>query len=90
MVFTELGYDRSLNAATEPWAGGSRRAKSTPATVELQERCYTVALQVLERESKWLRGAFLWKWFVGQTRWADYPLDTEEMRALLTESWKDG
>lgn len=87
VVFTELGYDSTANAASRPWEGGSRRG-ATESALALQERCTRVALQVLEEERDWLRGSFLWKWFVGSARRADFKLDTARMRAVIAESWK--
>ncbi|MEM7518101.1 MAG: hypothetical protein AAF368_14410, partial [Planctomycetota bacterium] len=86
VVFTELGYDSTADAAVRPWEGGSRRGAGE-AALALQERCTRVALQVLKEERDWLRGSFLWKWFVGSARRADFKLDTPRMRAVLAESW---
>ena len=45
------------------------------------------ALEVLERENSWLRGAFLWKWFVGPAPGANFVLDAPHTRAVLAEFW---
>ncbi|MCP3915133.1 MAG: hypothetical protein GY711_06230 [bacterium] len=86
VVFTELGYDRSLAAALRPWESGRRRRDDPGAAGVLQERCLSVALGVLEEETTWLRGAFLWKWFVGPSR-SDYRLDRPAIRELMATTW---
>jgi len=92
VVFTELGYDAQAKAACEPWIGrpwhGYESRRHSAAEAELQRRCYAAALDVLERERDWLRGAFLWKWFVGPAPRADFVVDTPALRALLSERWR--
>jgi hypothetical protein len=90
VVFTELGYDRSLAAASRPWESGRASGAEDAAAGLLQRRCLGASLTVLARESNWLRGAFLWKWFVGAPGWndRDFALDTPEVRALLRGAWR--
>lgn len=73
VVFTELGYNRSLAAAREPWAYAQDRGAEAARAEALQVRCLETALAAIEGESAWLRGAILWKWFVGSTRAEDAP-----------------
>lgn len=87
VVFLELGYDRNVSAHLEPWVGA--REAPTEATTELQRRLFAAALDVLHRERKWLRGAFLWKWFVEPTRREDFTLDHPAVRDLLKERWAE-
>ncbi|MCY2961824.1 MAG: hypothetical protein NTY35_16830 [Planctomycetota bacterium] len=68
VVFTELGYNRSLAAAREPWAYAEEHGEAEARAEALQTRCLETALRVIEPESSWLRGAILWKWFVGSSR----------------------
>lgn len=98
VVFTELGYDAHLDTARTPWVGGGGHGRGgpgrtrDPAGLALQRRCLEVALRTLasEGEKDWLRGAFLWKWFAGRTHGAeDFVLDTEAIRATLSEQWLD-
>ena len=84
VVFTELGYHPRRRAAAEPWKGGP----SEPGAAALQHRLLDTALAVLESERDWLRGAFLWKWFVGPAPREDFPIDTPEVRALLRARWE--
>ena len=89
VVFTELGYDVSLVAALEPWKDGRVASELRAVGEAYQERCYRVAFEVLERERAWLRGAFLWKWFVGEPGRGDgsFYVDRQPLRALLQRHW---
>ncbi len=58
IVFTELGYNRSWQAAARPWT----YEVDGPEAEVLQARCLRVALSVIESEPAVL-GVFLWKWF---------------------------
>ncbi len=88
IVFTELGYNTSLAAAARPWEYKGARGKELKAAKELQERCMRIALDVLGKERSWLRGVFLWKWFVGDSRGANFLVDTPEMRGVLRDEWR--
>ena len=89
VVFTELGYNVSLDAARRPWEHATERGAELERARALQRRCLEVALEVLGRERSWLRGAFLWKWFVGETRSENFLVDTGRLRAVLREAWVD-
>ena len=81
-MLTELGYNRSKNAASEPWS------YPVDADMEpLQMRCMTVALRAIEIEPS-IVGSFLWKWFpeprpVGR----NFQLATEGMRSAIGRVW---
>lgn len=85
VVFTELGYSAAPVAALRPWEDPSS-AQLAPA---LQRRCLRVALDVLADEEAWLRGAFLWKWFVDQpyVNEGSFHLDTPELRRVIQDAW---
>ena len=87
VVFTELGYNLSLAAASRPWDYPRAGPGEVKAATELQTRCLRVSLRVIERERAWLRGAFLWKWFVGAAPHANFLLDTPDVRAVLASEW---
>lgn len=84
VILTELGYNNSLQAAAKPW---DYRSSSDPAALALQSRCLQVGLETLDRESSWLRGAFLWKWFVGAAPGENFILDQPHMRAVMSSTW---
>lgn len=88
VVCTELGYDLSLDAARRPWESGWRRRHDDPAAArELQSRCLRIALTEIADEKDWLRGAFLWKWFVGATRHEDFRMQAPELQAVIGSCW---
>jgi len=88
IVFTELGYARGLDAAREPWVGNVARGAARPEAELQQERLLRVALEMLAGEREWLRGAFLWKWFVGPAPRANYVLDRPAVHELLRAVWR--
>ncbi len=87
IVFTELGYNRSLKAASQPW---DHATDPGAAAAELQARCLTAALTAVEAEPA-VVGAFLWKWFpnpysVGRT----FPLATPAIEGVIRNAWASG
>ena len=85
VVFTELGYNRSLSAAREPWDYGV----DGPEAERLQEDLLRVALRAVEAEPA-VVGVFLWKWFpnphpVGR----NFQLATPRLKRAITDVWLD-
>ena len=87
VVFTELGYSASELAASRPWEDPRRGAPLVPG---LQRRCLAISLDILDREREWLRGVFLWKWFVGAShhRAGSFLLDVPELRETIRRAWR--
>lgn len=88
VLFTEIGYDRSADAAREPWKRGD--ADSEPARA-LRARLIEVALERLPREP-WLAGIFWWKWMPGHPyAWdrgdRDFSMRATEAREALARFW---
>ena len=83
IVFTELGYNRSFLAPSEPWQSHTDGPEAEP----LQLACMRSALQAIEGESVVL-GAFLWKWFPAPNRRGNFLLDRPAMKAVLSAAWK--
>ncbi|MBL8862907.1 MAG: hypothetical protein JNK02_12995 [Planctomycetes bacterium] len=90
VVFTELGYNRSLAAAREPWAFATERGAAAARAEALQVRCLEAALSSIAPESGWLRGAILWKWFVGPAPGENFLLQAPATRAAIARSWAGG
>jgi hypothetical protein len=88
VVFTEIGYTTSLEAASRPWADGRVRGPQRAQAEELQQRCLEAALAAIEPEAEWLRGAFLWKWFVGNARGESFRMQSPAMRAVIGKAWR--
>ncbi len=87
VVFTELGYNCSLAAAREPWAYATERGEALARAEALQVRCLDSALESIATESTWLRGAILWKWFVGPTKRENFLMSEPALRVALTRAW---
>jgi hypothetical protein len=82
IVFTELGYNLSAQAATKPWA----YVRGGPEAEAMQTRCLAAALDAVRREPT-VRGAFIWKWFSGRTLGEDFLASTPAMRAVVETAW---
>jgi len=61
VIFTEIGYRSSADAAIEPWAW-PRDESAARVDVETQARCYQAFFATAWQEP-WLAGAFIWKWY---------------------------
>lgn len=83
ILFTELGYNRSHQAAYRPWDDHSDGPEAEP----LQLSCLRGALDVLQREDSGVIGSFLWKWFPGPRRPRNFCLQTEAVQELLKARW---
>ena len=88
VVLTELGYNRSLVAARQPWSHVSAKRADLPSAAELQRRLLRIGLETLAPEREWLRGAFLWKWFAGEAPRANFILDTPDLRGVIQSVWR--
>ena len=89
VLFTELGYNHSLDTARIPWSGQTSGENDSVAAeaVDLQALCTEIALDAVANEATVL-GAFLWKWFpypspVGR----NYRLATPRMRQVIKHAW---
>jgi hypothetical protein len=63
VLFTEMGYRNSSDAAIEPWRWPNRTERRAGATdAETQARCYEAFFRTFWRRP-WFAGAYIWKWF---------------------------
>lgn len=86
VVFTELGYNRSLRAAHTPWAYQTHGAEAEP----LQTMCLEVALRAVEAEPR-VVGCFLWKWFPPPRRVSrNFQLATPANIEVIKRVWPAG
>ena len=83
ILFAEIGYDVSPDAAREPWR---RNSRETPANRALQRRLMEVALETLE-EQPFVVGMFWWKWIPGQRHGGDFSLRPPEVQEVLRSAW---
>ena len=61
MLFTEIGYKSTNDAAIEPWKWPQDNRAATPST-ETQARCYEAFFKTAWQK-EWLAGAYFWKWY---------------------------
>ena len=58
VLFTEVGYRSTADAAVEPWLWHS----DAPADPALQATCYEAMFETFWNRP-WFAGAYIWKWF---------------------------
>jgi len=61
VVFTEIGYRSTEDAAIEPWKWPQENKDAT-ASAETQARCYEAFFKSAWKK-EWLAGAYFWKWY---------------------------
>ncbi|WP_245588104.1 glycoside hydrolase family 113 [Algoriphagus terrigena] len=60
VLFTEIGYCNSVDAAMEPWVWPNER-KEIQISEEVQALCYEAFFETAWKK-EWLAGVFFWKW----------------------------
>jgi hypothetical protein len=61
VMFTEIGYCNTVDAAKEPWVWPNER-RETELSEEMQALCYEAFFETAWKES-WMAGVFFWKWY---------------------------
>ncbi len=61
VLFTEIGYRSTHDAAIEPWQW-PKAEDSSQACYEAQAECYRAFFQTVW-DKKWLAGVYFWKWY---------------------------
>lgn len=61
VMFTEIGYCNTIDAAEEPWVWPNER-KDVELSEEMQAMCYEAFFETAWKES-WMAGVFFWKWY---------------------------
>lgn len=82
IVFTEIGYKNTADAAIEPWIWPSQVDKEiVNISDEVQANCYEALFEALWHE-EWFGGIYVWKWFHGGHRFTldDFWAYREERR----------
>ncbi|UOG76459.1 hypothetical protein MTX78_07625 [Hymenobacter tibetensis] len=64
VLFTEVGYKTTPDAAIEPWAWPDRTAVFTELDEQTQRTCYEAMFETFWGQP-WFRGTFIWKWYPG-------------------------
>jgi len=84
VLFTEIGYDLSPDAARQPWR---RNSQETAEARALRRLLLEVALERLEREPL-IRGMFWWKWIPGERRRdLDFSMRHPDAQDALRRTW---
>ncbi len=85
IVFTELGYARSVDAAREPWKPAT---DGSTAAVAIRTMLMETAMERIARAPH-VRGLFWWKWLpTGAFFQSDFSMRDDEARAALKRAWK--
>ena len=85
IVFTELGYDISANAAFKPWKSGRKNRLGAG----IQEKCMKSALEAVGRNDRVI-GAFIWKWFAGTAAHENFLASRPPISKLIKSYWSPG
>ncbi|MDX1645276.1 MAG: hypothetical protein R3244_13045, partial [Thermoanaerobaculia bacterium] len=86
ILFAEIGYNRSLEAARQPWA---YEMDESPAARRLRRRLIALAIRRVENAPA-IEGMFWWKWIPGPNHHdRDFSMKDPEARAVLAEMWGD-
>ena len=64
VVFTEIGYKTTPDAAARPWEWPERLAAFETPDEATQARCYEAMFRACWG-LPWLKGVFIWKWYPG-------------------------
>lgn len=84
IVFTELGYNQSLDAPVKPWDHKS----DGPEARKIQSVCLDAALRAIETNPHVL-GSFLWKWFPEpRPAGRNFRLADAHVQRVIREAWK--
>jgi len=88
VVFTEIGYCNTQDAAVEPWVWPSDRTDAT-VSEEMQALCYEAFFEAVWQEP-WMAGAFWWKWFPhGARKGIDFTPQGKEAEEVLRKYYSD-
>jgi hypothetical protein len=61
VIFTEIGYCNTVDAAIEPWVWPNER-KEVALSEEVQAKCYEAFFETVWKKD-WLAGVYFWKWY---------------------------
>ncbi len=85
IVFTEIGYKNTADAAKEPWTWPQDMDHNIRTSEEIQSNCYAALFESLWQES-WFDGLFIWKWFHSTHQYKDFD-SYFEARFERREAW---
>lgn len=86
VLFNELGYARSKQAAVRPWEPAN---DDSSEAIELRRRLLAIGLERVQA-APFVRGVFLWKWIPGRAFFdRDFSMRDPEAQAVLQRYWKN-
>ncbi len=84
VIFAEIGYNRSPDAARRPW---DHRMEDSAGARALRSRLISAAIARAET-APLVEGMFWWKWIPGPDRWdRDFSMKDPEAREVLARKW---
>ena len=85
IVFTEIGYKNTMDAAKEPWKWPQDMDHTTQISDEIQSNCYAALFESFWEEP-WFDGLFIWKWFHSTHHYTEFD-SYFEARFERRKSW---
>lgn len=83
VIFTEIGYCNTHDAAKEPWVWPNERIEAQ-ITEEIQALCYQSFFESVWGKT-WMAGAYFWKWYPeGKRRDPDFSPQGLKAEAVMT------
>jgi len=84
VLFTEIGYCNTVDAAIEPWVWPNER-KEIQLSEEIQALCYEAFFETAWQRS-WMAGVFFWKWYPNRhDREPDFTPQGKEAELVMTK-----
>ncbi len=89
VIFTEIGYCNTEDAAVEPWVWPNERRESAFSD-EMQAQCYEAFFQTAWKRN-WLAGVFFWKWYpTGHDREPDFTPQGKAAESVMRKYFLEG
>lgn len=83
VIFTEIGYCNTVDAAKEPWVWPNER-KEVALSEDVQALCYEAFFETAWKRS-WMAGVFFWKWYPdGRHRNPDFTPQGKKAEQIMT------
>lgn len=81
VVFTEIGYKNTIDAATEPWSWPQHLDHEKSKVSDLTQLvCYQALFESVWNEP-WMDGVFIWKWFHSTHKYPELESYFDERRS---------
>jgi Glycosyl hydrolase family 53. len=83
VVFTEIGYRSTNDAAIEPWVWPQNVSKDAEISESTQADCYEAFFKSVWNK-QWMAGAYFWKWYPhGARRMAELDFTPQGKKASM-------